>query len=157
MIDPQQPDKSGSANSAAATALRVDHWGMLREHASMVRHEVFVLEQQVPPELEMDEMDAQCIHVVAYDAQQRPIATGRLLPDGHIGRMAVRKIARGTGIGGLVLQRLIEVARARGDAEVVLSAQVHAMGFYARYGFVAEGEVYMDAGIAHRTMSLPLV
>lgn len=155
-MEHQQPDTPRNANNAQATVLRVDNWDALKDHAAMVRHEVFVMEQQVPPELEMDEMDVQCIHAVAYDAQQRPVATGRLLPDGHIGRMAVRKTARGTGIGGLVLQRLIEAARVRGDAEVVLSAQVHAMGFYARYGFVAEGEVYMDAGIPHRTMSLPL-
>ena len=155
-MEHQQPDIPENAHKAPVTELRVDNWNALKDHASTVRHEVFVIEQQVPPELEMDEMDAQCIHAVAYDAQQRPVATGRLLPDGHIGRMAVRKIARGTGIGGLVLQRLIQAARARGDTEVVLSAQVHAMGFYARYGFVAEGDVYMDAGIAHRTMSLQL-
>lgn len=155
-MEHQQPDMPENANNAPATVLRVDNWDALKDHASTVRHEVFVIEQEVPPELEMDEMDAQCVHAVAYDAQHRPIATGRLLPDGHIGRMAVRKSARGTGIGGLVLQRLIQAARARGDTEVVLSAQVHAMGFYARYGFVAEGDVYMDAGIAHRTMSLQL-
>ncbi len=136
--------------------LRVGSWDVLKNDASLIRHEVFVLEQQVPESLEMDEMDAQCIHAVAYDADQVPIATGRLLPDGHIGRMAVRRPARGTGVGGLVLQRLIEAARSRGDSEVVLSAQVHAMGFYTRYGFQAEGDVYMDAGIPHRTMHLAL-
>lgn len=156
-MEPTQADTSPNANQAGATQLRVDSWEALREDATIVRYEVFVIEQKVPPELEMDEMDAVCIHAVAYDAQHKPIATGRLLPDGHIGRMAVRKRARGTGIGGLVLQRLIQAARTRGDTEVVLSAQVHALGFYARYGFVAEGEVYMDAGIAHRTMSLSLV
>ena len=149
-------DLPKDTHDAGTTILRVDNWDLLREPASIVRHEVFVIEQQVPPELEMDDMDALCIHAVAYDAHQRPLATGRLLPDGHIGRMAVRKVARGTGIGGLVLQRLIKAARERGDAEVVLSAQVHALGFYARYGFVAEGDVYLDAGIPHRTMSLQL-
>ena len=156
-MEPIQANTPSNGNRASATELRVDNWEALREHATIVRHEVFVIEQKVPPELEMDEMDAVCIHAVAYDAQHTPIATGRLLPDGHIGRMAVRKSARGTGIGGQVLQRLIQAARARGDAEVVLSAQVHALGFYTRYGFVAEGEVYMDAGIAHRTMSLSLI
>ncbi|AFK63060.1 acetyltransferase [Advenella kashmirensis WT001] len=128
-MEHQQPDTPRNANNAQATVLRVDNWDALKDHAAMVRHEVFVMEQQVPPELEMDEMDVQCIHAVAYDAQQRPVATGRLLPDGHIGRMAVRKIARGTGIGGLVLQRLIEAARVRGDAEVVLSARFMPWGF----------------------------
>ena len=157
MMEHQQPETPGNTNNAAAVELCVGHWEALKDHATLVRHEVFVMEQQVPPELEMDEMDAQCIHAVAYDARHTPIATGRLLPDGHIGRMAVRKVARGTGVGGQVLQRLIQAARARGDTQVVLSAQVHAMGFYTRYGFVAESDVYMDAGIPHRTMRLQLV
>lgn len=143
-------------NNTRAVMIRVDTWDVLKSDASGVRHEVFVIEQQVPESLELDDMDAQCIHAVAYAADQVPIATGRLLPDGHIGRMAVRRQARGGGIGGQVLQRLIRAARERGDKEVVLSAQTHALGFYARYGFVAEGDVYMDAGIAHRTMSLQL-
>ncbi len=154
----QQNERQTASQASASdpAQLRVGAWTALREDASAIRHDVFVLEQQVPPELEMDEMDAHCIHAVAYDAGGTPVATGRLLPDGHIGRMAVRQSARGTGIGGQVLQRLIQAARERGDSEVVLSAQVHALGFYTRYGFVAEGEVYMDAGIEHRTMSLPL-
>lgn len=152
----QEHNEPKEVPDAGTPVLRVGNWDLLSDHAYIIRHEVFVIEQQVPPELEMDEMDVQCIHAVAYDANQTPVATGRLLPDGHIGRMAVRKMARGTGLGGQVLQRLIQAARERGDAEVVLSAQVHALGFYARYGFVAEGDVYMDAGIPHRTMSLQL-
>ena len=151
-----EPQNTSQTRTAGPVQLRVDSWTALKVDASAIRHDVFVLEQQVPLELEMDDMDAHCIHAVAYDDGGVPVATGRLLPDGHIGRMAVRQCARGTGIGGQVLQRLIQAARERGDSEVVLSAQVHALGFYTRYGFIAEGEVYMDAGIEHRTMSLPL-
>jgi predicted GNAT family N-acyltransferase len=75
-----------------------------------------------------------------------------LLPDGHFGRWAVLKAWRGRGIGGLMLARLIEAARRRGHREVVLSAQVHAAGFYRAHGFVEAGEEYMEAGIAHRAM-----
>ncbi|MGB6241931.1 MAG: GNAT family N-acetyltransferase [Castellaniella sp.] len=109
-------------------------------------------EQQVPLEEELDPLDAQCLHAIAYDASGAAIGTGRLLPDGHIGRMAVRRAARGTGAGSLLLTALMDAARLRGDTEVVLSAQLQARPFYARHGFVEEGETYLDAGIEHRLM-----
>lgn len=127
-------------------------WEQLRAQAQPIRFEVFVDEQKVPAEIELDDMDPHCVHAVAYDAAGQPLATGRLLPDGHIGRMAVRKAGRGQGVGGAVLQALMAAARARGDAEVILNAQLHAEGFYQRYGFVREGEPFMEAGIAHITM-----
>ncbi|MFJ3314713.1 GNAT family N-acetyltransferase [Herbaspirillum huttiense] len=127
-------------------------WEQLREQAQPIRFEVFVDEQKVPAEIELDEMDPHCVHAVAYDDAGQPLATGRLLPDGHIGRMAVRKAGRGQGVGGAVLQALIAAARARGDAEVILNAQVHAEGFYQRHGFAREGEQFMEAGIPHITM-----
>lgn len=136
--------------------IKLADWNMLRTDAALIRYEVFVSEQQVPAELELDEMDPVSTHAVAYDAAGMPLATGRLLPDGHIGRMAVRKSARGQGIGGLVLQALMEAARQRGDHEVQLNAQLHACAFYAGYGFAAEGEEFMDANIAHIHMRASL-
>lgn len=127
-------------------------WEQLRAQAQPIRFEVFVDEQKVPAAIELDEMDPHCVHAVAYDDAGQPLATGRLLPDGHIGRMAVRKAGRGQGVGGAVLQALIAAARARGDAEVILNAQVHAEGFYQRHGFAREGEQFMEAGIPHITM-----
>lgn len=127
-------------------------WDELRAHAQPIRFEVFVDEQKVPADIELDDMDPHCVHAVAYDEAGQPLATGRLLPDGHIGRMAVRKAGRGKGVGGAVLQVLIAAARARGDAEVILNAQSHAEGFYQRYGFAREGEPFMEAGIPHITM-----
>lgn len=132
--------------------LRFGGWDELKADAQLIRLEVFVQEQKVPAELEMDDMDAVCLHAVAYDAAGVPVATGRLLPDGHIGRMAVRKAARGTGIGGEVLQGLMAQARARGDTQVVLGSQTHAAGFYERHGFVRDGNEYVEAGIAHIDM-----
>jgi predicted GNAT family N-acyltransferase len=126
-------------------------WEEARALAAPIRFEVFVREQAVPAEIELDEMDAKCVHALAYEGG-RAVATGRLLPDGHIGRMAVLKAFRGKGAGGAVLEKLMEAARARGDREVVLSAQVHAMPFYEAYGFKAFGQVYEEAGIPHRDM-----
>ncbi|HWW71426.1 MAG TPA: GNAT family N-acyltransferase, partial [Duganella sp.] len=71
--------------------IRFGDWTVLDKDAKIIRFEVFVEEQKVPAELEMDHMDAVCVHAVAYDAAGKPVGTGRLLPDGHIGRMAVRK------------------------------------------------------------------
>jgi predicted GNAT family N-acyltransferase len=155
--------KDGTAHEAGAapakqisgqTSFRivVGDWDLLARDAGAIRHEVFVLEQLVPVELELDEMDACCVHAVAYDNAGNAIATGRLLPDAHIGRMAVRKAARGSGVGSALLQRLMQAAQQRGEPGVVLSAQIQAEAFYQRYGFVREGAEYMDAGIAHVTM-----
>ncbi|OWW22808.1 GCN5 family acetyltransferase [Noviherbaspirillum denitrificans] len=124
-------------------------WATQREGAQAVRYDVFVLEQKVPLEMEWDEMDAQCVHALALDSEGSVIGTGRLLPDGHIGRMAVRPQVRGQGIGALMLEALVEAARKRGDREVMLNAQTQAEAFYERYGFRREGEVFMEAGIPH--------
>nr|WP_217344634.1 GNAT family N-acetyltransferase [Noviherbaspirillum sp. L7-7A]MBV0878799.1 GNAT family N-acetyltransferase [Noviherbaspirillum sp. L7-7A] len=126
-------------------------WEQQRQTAAALRHRVFVVEQGVPAELELDEMDAQSLHAVAYQ-DGVPVATGRLLPDGHIGRMAVRQDARGAGTGSLVLCALMDEARRRGDRDVVLHAQLSARDFYARHGFEAEGDAFMDAGIEHIAM-----
>lgn len=116
-----------------------------------IRFEVFVEEQKVPAEEEIDAHDPVAIHAIAWTAGNAA-GCGRLLPDGHIGRMAVRKPYRGLGVGAFVLQHLIERARQRGDREVVLSAQTHAMGFYGKFGFVVEGSEYLDCNIPHRDM-----
>jgi predicted GNAT family N-acyltransferase len=132
--------------------IRFGDWTALNADAKIIRFEVFVEEQKVPAELEMDQMDAVCLHAVAYDASGMPVGTGRLLPDGHIGRMAVRKPGRGTGVGSALLQGLMAQARARGDKQVMLSSQTHAAPFYERHGFVIEGEEFFEAGISHINM-----
>ena len=128
----------------------------LRDDAVAVRTQVFVQEQAVPSELEMDEMDGVSVHAVAYGAEGRALGTGRLLPDGHLGRMAVYARVRGTGVGSALLQALIERARQLDYPRVVLHAQSHALGFYERHGFVAQGPEFMEAGIPHREMVLVL-
>jgi predicted GNAT family N-acyltransferase len=131
-------------------------WSAAVTRAWPLRLAVFVREQQVPEELERDEWDALSLHALAIDAGGRAVGTGRLLPDGHIGRMAVAPEARGRGIGSALLRALIDEAARRGHAEAVLNAQVTAMPFYARHGFVARGEPFMEAGIEHRTMARSL-
>jgi predicted GNAT family N-acyltransferase len=137
--------------------LRIElrRWSEARAEAQRIRVAVFVDEQGVPAELEMDELDAQCLHALAFH-ENLAIGTGRLLPDGHIGRMAVLEPWRGRGVGAALLQRLIQAAHERGDREVLLSAQVHALGFYRAQGFILYGEVYEEAGIAHQAMRLTL-
>lgn len=132
-------------------ALRCGDWAALREAAVPVRTEVFIVEQAIPAELEWDEDDAVSIHCVAF-ADDRPVACGRLLPDGRIGRMAVLKPWRGRGLGGAILERLVEAARARGDAFARLSAQCHAEGFYRAHDFVPDGLVFDESGIPHLPM-----
>jgi predicted GNAT family N-acyltransferase len=126
-------------------------WDQARPHASPIRFTVFCEEQGVPREIELDEQDSVSVHAVVFEGPT-PIATGRLLPDGHIGRMAVLKGWRNRGVGGLMLQKLIECAKSRGDREIVLSAQVHAVAFYRAHGFVEEGSEYLEAGIRHQAM-----
>lgn len=137
---------------AETLSIMLADWQDVREEAAAIRFAVFVEEQGVPAELELDEHDVRCLHALARDPSGRAVATGRLLPDGHIGRMAVLREARARGAGSLVLRTLMAAARTRGHAEIVLSAQTHATGFYARHGYQSEGEVYDDCGIPHVDM-----
>lgn len=137
---------------AADYVVQLGSWAELRAEAAPIRFAVFVDEQKVPAEIEVDEWDGRSLHAIARDAQGRAVGTGRLLPDGHVGRMAVLRAARASGVGSALLTALIEAARARGFAEVVLSAQTHAIPFYRRHGFAAEGGIYDDAGIPHQSM-----
>lgn len=114
-----------------------------------IRDEVFVRGQNVPLDIELDALDPLCQHVIARSEDGQAIGTGRLLPDGRIGRMAVLETWRGRGVGGVMLARLVELARARGLQQVELHSQVHARDFYERHGFEAYGENFFEAGIEH--------
>jgi predicted GNAT family N-acyltransferase len=129
-----------------------------------VRLEVFVEEQQVPVELEYDELDATSVHVLARAEDGTPLGTGRLIHgpqalaatgrEGRVllGRLAVRQPARGTGLGAALVRVIEAQGREHGGVELELHAQVQALGFYERLGYVAFGEEYPDAGIPHRSM-----
>ena len=135
----------------------IGDWESVRDDAQRLRTEVFVIEQGVPIELEWDESDEVSIHAVVYGEDNQPIATGRLLPDGHIGRMAVQKALRGTGIGRFLLTSLLREAQRLGHTTLVLHAQTYAVGFYLRHGFQPEGSEFMEAGIPHILMRYQFV
>lgn len=136
--------------------VRVGSWQELGPDAQAIRTAVFVEEQKIPAEMEWDEADAACVHAVAVNRLGMPLATGRLLEHvpgvAKIGRMAVVQTMRGSRVGRSVLEALMKAARARGDREVVLHAQLSAAPFYARAGFSERGEVFEEAGIPHVEM-----
>jgi len=137
-------------------SLRTGSWNDLGRDAERLRLAVFVREQGVPREIEIDEFDPVARHVVLFNALNQPVATGRLVSDapgvGRIGRMAVDRSVRGGRWGRMVLDSLVAAARDRGDREIVLHAQRHAEAFYLRAGFAPVGEPYEEAGIPHITM-----
>jgi predicted GNAT family N-acyltransferase len=131
-------------------------WGEAQAVAAPLRFAIFVGEQNVPAGIELDDMDEKSLHAVAYDDAGKAIGTGRLLPEGRIGRMAVVKDWRRRGVGADLLEALVAEARRRGIKEVTLSAQLQAAEFYREHGFVAEGKVYEEAGILHQAMKRTL-
>jgi YbgC/YbaW family acyl-CoA thioester hydrolase len=140
--------------------VRVGRWQELGAEAQAIRSAVFVEEQAVPADMEWDAADAACVHALARNRLGLALATGRLLEHGsgvaRIGRMAVTRGLRGSGIGRAVLDALLEAARERGDREVVLHAQTSAAPFYLRAGFTPRGVPFEEAGIAHIEMARAL-
>jgi predicted GNAT family N-acyltransferase len=134
--------------------VRLADWNRDRDALRRIRYEVFVVEQKVDEALEWDGIDSECRHALAVDGAGEAIGCGRLLPDGHIGRMAVLPAWRGHGVGQALLRFLMALGRELGHRELLLNAQTHALGFYAREGFEPFGEEFEDAGIAHRAMRL---
>jgi YbgC/YbaW family acyl-CoA thioester hydrolase len=147
---------TGYEGGESMVELRLGSWQEQGADASRVRTEVFVHEQRIPVEMEWDEADATAVHAVARNRLGMALATGRLLQHapgvGRIGRMAVAREMRGSGLGRDVLHALMHAAAARGDREVLLHAQRSAIGFYAREGFVPRGTPFEEAGIPHQEM-----
>ncbi len=133
--------------------IRIMHWEEVRHLAYPIRLTVFVNEQQVPEELELDDDDPTAWHAVLLD-HGKAIATGRLLRSGKIGRLAVLKEYRGLGLGGELLNTLVSYGHQEGINQFFLHAQTSATGFYERHGFKAIGPVFNEAGIDHIKMVL---
>ncbi|MCP4235897.1 MAG: GNAT family N-acetyltransferase [Aestuariibacter sp.] len=131
-------------------------WAEHKETLIELRSQVFVDEQKVPPSIEIDGLDPQCKHVKAT-ADGMVIGTGRLLPDGHIGRMCIHKDYRQHGIGSLLLKNLVEQALSANYPHIALNSQSYAVPFYEKNGFVVDSEEFMDAGIPHRHMSFKTI
>jgi predicted GNAT family N-acyltransferase len=128
------------------------------EQAWAIRRLVFIQEQHVPEEIEMDADDADAFHALALEGNV-PVGCGRMVAhDGYvkIGRMAVLRERRGEGIGRSILAFLMENARRQGVSRAVLHAQLTAEGFYLKNDYIPEGEVFEEAGIVHRRMSRQL-
>ena len=136
--------------------VRVADWQIDNPAVRSMRETVFIQEQHVPVELEWDQFDVDCLHLLALDATNRPIGTARLLQDGHIGRMAVLKEWRGCGVGTALLKHLLSEAKTRGLAIAIVNAQTYAIDFYTRFGFKLKGDEFLDAGIPHVRMLLQL-
>ena len=135
-------------------------WATDEQALRLVRQAVFIDEQNVPPEEEWDGRDEGSLHLLCEDQDRHPVACARLWSLGNgwlqIGRMAVLRPWRGRGVGSALLSAAMELARSEACEGLVLDAQTQAIGFYARFGFCAEGPVFDDAGIPHRQMKLVL-
>ena len=155
--------------SKPRVTVKTGDWATLALHALPVRLRVFVQEQLVPIEMEVDEWDPVALHAVVFDEDGVALATGRLVFEqpgggsestlsslanavGRIGRMAVLATYRGQGLGRLVMATLIQAAREQGLAHLVLHAQQSAIGFYEQFGFRSVGEAFEEAGIPHIEM-----
>ena len=121
-----------------------------------IREEVFIREQNVPEELEWDEMDDGSRHALALSLSGDAIGCGRILPNGHIGRIAVLQQWRNQRVGTAIMEALLGEARSRGFKQVDVDAQVQAIPFYYNFGFIEQGEEFMDAGMPHKKMTLAL-
>ena len=151
----------GFEEGQTVTTLETGHWSTLKEKAQPVRTQVFVQEQGIDAKDEWDTADADAVHAVITNRFGHPLGTARLLKKSpgvaQIGRMAVVRVMRGSGLGGQLLNALVDIAKARGDKEVLLHAQTSAQAFYAREGFVPVGEPFDEVGIAHIEMRKVLV
>ena len=132
-------------------SISVCGWNDCEQPLSLVRRTVFIEEQNVPEALEWDEFDKSATHVLVT-VNKKPIATGRIITDGHIGRMAVLEQYRNQGIGSDILLTLINIAKKNKINTVYLHAQVSAIAFYEKHGFICSSDEFLDAGISHKSM-----
>lgn len=137
-------------------SIAIADWNRHTAVIRSIRRTVFIIEQGVSETLEVDPEDGLHTHALARDERGDGIATGRLLADGQIGRLAVLAAWRGRGVGSAILTRLIDTAETRGLKCVTLHAQLHAKAFYAARGFIEHGGVFMEAGIEHINMTRAL-
>ena len=133
--------------------IQIVDWQDRQDSLKAIRKSVFIDEQHVPKELEWDGRDTECTQFLAT-INSTPVATTRLTAEGQIGRMAVLRDFRGKGIGSKLLAAVIEQAKHAGHKQVFLHAQVSVIKFYQHHGFIACGDVFIDAGIEHISMKL---
>ena len=137
------------------TSLIEADYARYQQQILSIRAQVFIIEQGVPAELEVDEQDPLSRHLLLFE-ENTPVATGRLTPDGHIGRLAVLKPYRRKGYGSRIIKQLELIAAKNGLPQVALGAQIQALNFYKKLGYQVCSEIFMDAGIKHRMMKKAL-
>jgi predicted GNAT family N-acyltransferase len=138
------------------TKIKKARWSIDEISIKSVRIPVFVEEQNVPFEIDFDEFDTVATHWLAYSDGQGPVGTARLLDDGHFGRMAVLKTYRQLGIGRTIILTALDFAREAGMTKVYLHAQLPAQAFYESVGFVAYGDIFVDANMDHIAMEVTI-
>ncbi len=140
--------------------VRVGDWAALGAAAAAIRHAVFTQEQGIDAALDSDGADALAVHALAVNRFGVPLGTGRLIAQSpgvsKVGRMAVIASLRSSSVGRQLLDALVQVARTRGDREVMLHAQASAVGFYRAQGWLSRGAAFEEAGIEHQEMALLL-
>ena len=142
------------AGNSLLPEIKLVDWYYSEKELSEIRTAVFIQEQHVPPELEWDGLDHAALHLLACNADGEALGCARILSGGVIGRMAVLAPWRGSGVGMALLCKALQVCRERGWRDIRLSAQIHAIPFYEKAGFVVCSEAYLDAGIPHRDMRM---
>ncbi len=135
--------------------IKIVSWTAAESLLRAVREPVFVVEQLVTPAFEWDEFDASATHILALSAENEPIGCARIIGN-KVGRMAVLKHWRGLGVGKAILEKAVAICKQNGEKAVKLSAQTHAIGFYANAGFVVTSAQYQDLHIPHVDMQLLL-
>ncbi|WP_010307491.1 GNAT family N-acetyltransferase [Kurthia senegalensis] len=132
------------------------------QRALTIRKKVFVEEQHVPLEDEVDELDVldgPCRHLLITTNEDEAVGTGRVRlieQYGKLQRVAVLKDMRQFGIGRLIIAELETLAKQLGAQKTKLDAQVHAIGFYEKLGYTVQSDVFLDAGIEHVLMTKSL-
>ena len=149
--DPGRPTGTRESDAAVGIIVREASWDADADACRRIRHDVFVVGQNVPVELEQDGRDGECLHALALE-DGRPVGTARMFPDGHIGRVAVLDDRQGRGLGRRLMMVLEEAAARRGLEATWLNSQLSAAGFYERLGYRAEGSTFFEAGIEHVRM-----
>ncbi len=130
----------------------IGEWGVDEAAIRSVRHAVFSDEQGISRALDFDGRDPDCVQVIARLGDGEVLGTARMLPDGHVGRLAVHAPWRGRGVGTRMVECLTEAARERGIESIYLHSQASATEFYHRLGYAIRGEPFMEAGIEHVLM-----
>lgn len=139
-----------------STCVRQVDWESGKSELLAIRYEVFVIGQNVPVEIEQDDLDPQCSHFLASDAGGKPIGTARVDAEAHVGRVAVLESHRGLGVGRQLMNASLAYLAENGHELALLNSQTSAAEFYSKLGFVPVGEEFMEAGIPHIAMQKPL-